>query len=91
MCDNALHIIENEYGDEGLSLVSLGERLHISSNYLSAIHQKEAQGETFTSSPHGTAACRRRREYLLCTTAEDFRRSRRPLRIQRPALLQLLF
>lgn len=65
LCDNALHIIENEYGDEGLSLVSLSERLHISSNYLSAI-LKKVKGDTFTNflTERRMQAAR---DYLLCS------------------------
>jgi len=48
LCDGAIHIIETEYGDETLSLVSISERLHVSSSYLSAILRKN-RGDTFVN------------------------------------------
>lgn len=65
LSDKAIQIIDAEFGDEMLTLVSLSERLHISSNYLSATIKKNT-GETFIS-----LLTRRRmekaKEYLLCT------------------------
>lgn len=46
ICDEAFQIINEEYGDETLTLVSISERLHISSTYLSALIKK-VKGETF--------------------------------------------
>lgn len=46
LCDRTLRIIEQEYMDEGLSLGSVSERLHVSPNYLSANMKKHA-GDTF--------------------------------------------
>ena len=48
LCDGAMHIIETEYADETLSLVSISERLHVSSSYLSAILRKN-RGDTFVN------------------------------------------
>lgn len=65
LSDKAIQIIDAEFGDEILTLVSLSERLHISSNYLSATIKKNT-GETFIS-----LLTKRRmekaKEYLLCT------------------------
>ncbi len=36
LCDEALHIIDTEYGDKDLSLGSVSTRLHVSPNYLSS-------------------------------------------------------
>lgn len=36
LCDEALHIIDTEYGDTGLTLGSVSARLHVSPNYLSS-------------------------------------------------------
>jgi len=46
ICDQAIHIINEEYHDETLTLVSISERLHISSSYLSALIKK-VNGESF--------------------------------------------
>lgn len=46
LCNKALHIIEQEYMDEAISLSSVSERLHVSPNYLSANMKKHA-GDTF--------------------------------------------
>lgn len=68
LSDKAIQIIETEFGDEMLTLVSLSERLHISSNYLSATIKKNT-GETFIS-----LLTRKRmekaKEYLLCTPSK---------------------
>lgn len=48
ICDNAVQIINEDYGDETLSLVSLSDRLHVSSNYLSALIKK-TKGDTFVN------------------------------------------
>lgn len=46
LCERTMKIIEQEYMDEGLSLGSVSERLHVSPNYLSANMKKHA-GDTF--------------------------------------------
>ena len=46
LCDRTLQIIDQRYMDEGLSLGSVSEELHISPNYLSANMRKHA-GDTF--------------------------------------------
>lgn len=66
LCDGAMHIIETEYDDETLSLVSISERLHVSASYLSAILRKN-RGDTFVNlltSKRMSAA----QEYLKCTS-----------------------
>lgn len=66
ICDGAMHIIETEYDDETLSLVSISERLHVSASYLSAILRKN-RGDTFVNlltSKRMAAA----QEYLKCTS-----------------------
>lgn len=66
ICDGAMHIIETEYGDETLSLVSISERLHVSSSYLSAILRKN-RGDTFVNllTAKRMAAAN---EFLKCTS-----------------------
>ncbi len=66
ICDGAMHIIETEYGDETLSLVSISERLHVSSSYLSAILRKN-RGDTFVNllTAKRMAAAK---EFLKCTS-----------------------
>ena len=65
LSDQALQLIETGFSDETMTLVSLSEQLHISSNYLSATIKKNT-GETFVS-----LLTKRRmekaREYILCT------------------------
>lgn len=66
LSDKAIQILETEFGEEMLTLVSLSERLHISSNYLSATIKKNT-GETFI----GLLTRKRMekaKEYLLCTS-----------------------
>ena len=66
ICDRALEIINTDFGDEDLSLVSLSERLHISSNYLSTLIKKTS-GDTFTNlltEKRMNVA----KEYLMCTS-----------------------
>ena len=46
MCDRTMHIIEQNYMDEELSLGSVSEQLHVSPNYLSA-NMKKYAGDTF--------------------------------------------
>lgn len=46
LAGRAMEIIQNEFGDSGLSLNTLAGRLHCSSNYLSALIKK-VKGETF--------------------------------------------
>lgn len=46
LCAQALEIIERGYMDEGLSLGSVSEQLHVSPNYLSA-NMKKYAGDTF--------------------------------------------
>lgn len=48
LCEKAIALIEKNYQDEDLSLVSLGKMLHISPNYLSTLIRKQT-GETFIS------------------------------------------
>jgi len=65
ICDQAIQIINEEYHDESLTLVSISERLHISSTYLSAL-MKKVRGETFSN-----LLTERRmieaKTYLMCT------------------------
>lgn len=65
LSDKAVQIIGSEFGDESLTLVSLSERLHISSNYLSATIKKNT-GETFISLLT-KKRMEQAKEYLLCT------------------------
>lgn len=46
LCEQALHIIEQRYMDEDLSLSAVSEQLHVSPNYLSA-NMKKYVGDTF--------------------------------------------
>lgn len=66
LSDKAIQIIDAEYADEMLTLVSLSERLHISSNYLSATIKKNT-GETFISLLT-KKRMEKAKEYLLCTS-----------------------
>lgn len=45
-CEEAVRMIENEYGNPDLSLVSISNEINVSSNYLSAVIKKET-GQTF--------------------------------------------
>jgi len=75
LCDRAMHIIENEYGDETLSLANISERLHVSASYLSAILRKN-RGDTFVNlltAKRMTAA----REFLMCTSMKIMEVARR--------------
>lgn len=65
LSDQALRLIESGFSDETLTLVSLSEQLHISSNYLSAIIKKST-GETFVSLLT-KKRMEKAKEYLLCT------------------------
>lgn len=65
LSDQALRLIEAGFSDETLTLVSLSEQLHISSNYLSAIIKKST-GETFVSLLT-KKRMEKAKEYLLCT------------------------
>lgn len=75
ICDGAMHIIETEYSDETLSLVSISERLHVSSSYLSAILRKN-RGDTFVNllTAKRMAAAK---EYLMCTSMKIMEVARR--------------
>lgn len=66
LSDKAIQIIDAEYADEMLTLVSLSERLHISSNYLSATIKKNT-GETFISLLT-KKRMEKAKEYLLCSS-----------------------
>lgn len=46
LCSQAMRMIEQSYMDEGLSLQSVSEQLHVSPNYLSA-NMKKYAGDTF--------------------------------------------
>ena len=46
LCGRAMRMIEQNYMDEGLSLLSVSEQLHVSPNYLSA-NMKKYAGDTF--------------------------------------------
>ena len=48
LCDQALQIIETEYGDMELSLASVSARLHVSPNYLSSRITRNG-GESFST------------------------------------------
>lgn len=65
LSDQALQLIEADFSDETMTLVSLSEQLHISSNYLSAIIKKTT-GETFISLLT-KKRMEKAREYILCT------------------------
>jgi len=65
LSDQALRLIETGYSDETMTLVSLSEQLHISSNYLSATIKKTT-GETFVSLLT-KKRMEKAREYILCT------------------------
>ncbi|PNV59707.1 DNA-binding response regulator [Clostridium sp. chh4-2] len=65
LSDQALKLIETGYSDETLTLVSLSEQLHISSNYLSTTIKKTT-GETFISLLT-KKRMEKAREYLICT------------------------
>lgn len=66
LCDQALQIIENEYGDEDLSLTGVSARLHVSPNYLSSRITKSGR------EPFSAMLTARRMEVarnsLLCST-----------------------
>ena len=65
LSDQAIQLIETGYSDETMTLVSLSEQLHISSNYLSATIKKTT-GETFISLLT-KKRMEKAREYILCT------------------------
>lgn len=65
LSDQAIQLIETGFSDETMTLVSLSEQLHISSNYLSAIIKKST-GETFISLLT-KKRMEKAREYILCT------------------------
>lgn len=65
LADQALQLIETGFSDETMTLVSLSEQLHISSNYLSATIKK-ATGETFISLLT-KKRMEKAKEYILCT------------------------
>lgn len=48
ICDELMAIINDDYSDENLSLVSVSERLHVSSNYLSSL-VKKTMGSSFVT------------------------------------------
>lgn len=66
MCDRTLHIIETQYQNPELSLVSASNEVNVSPNYLSALIKKDT-GKTFVD-----LLTRKRiekaRELLLCTS-----------------------
>lgn len=66
LCEKTLHIIENDYGNADLSLVSISSDISVSPNYLSALIKKET-GQTFIdllTEKRIKAA----RDMLLCTS-----------------------
>lgn len=46
ICDELMSIINNEYGDEELTLTVVSDKLHVSASYLSAL-VKKSKGESF--------------------------------------------
>lgn len=66
LSDRAIQLIETGFSDESMTLVSLSEQLHISSNYLSATIKKTT-GETFISLLT-KKRMEKAREYILCTS-----------------------
>ena len=65
LSDQAIQLIETGFSDETMTLVSLSDQLHISSNYLSATIKKTT-GETFISLLT-KKRMEKAREYILCT------------------------
>ena len=65
LSDQALQLIETGFSDETMTLVSLSEQMHISSNYLSATIKKTT-GETFISLLT-KKRMEKAKEYILCT------------------------
>lgn len=65
LSDQAIQLIEAGFSDETMTLVSVSEQLHISSNYLSAIIKKSS-GETFISLLT-KKRMEKAREYILLT------------------------
>ncbi|MBS6646465.1 MAG: response regulator [Clostridiaceae bacterium] len=65
LSDKAIQLIETGFADETMTLVSLSEQLHISSNYLSATIKKTT-GETFISLLT-KKRMEKAKEYILCT------------------------
>lgn len=66
LCEKTLNIIETDFGNGNLSLVSVSNRISVSPNYLSALIKKET-GKTFID----ILTARRMeaaRDMLLCTT-----------------------
>lgn len=70
IASKAMDMIQNQFGDSGLSLNVLSEQLHCSSNYLSALIKK-VHGESFIN-----LLTKRRMEYardqLLCSNLKIF-------------------
>ena len=66
LCDQVLYIIEKDYANPEMSLVSVSNQINVSPNYLSALMKKQT-GQSFvdllTKKRIETA-----KEYLLCTT-----------------------
>jgi two-component system response regulator YesN len=48
LCDEAIKIIDSEYGDEGLSLAYVSDKLHVSVSYLSTLIKK-VSGKSFVT------------------------------------------
>lgn len=66
LCDKTMQIIESEYGNQELSLVSVSADINVSPNYLSALIKKET-GQTFIdllTKKRIEAA----KDFLLCTS-----------------------
>lgn len=66
LCEKALEIIETQYGDAELSLVSVSGEINVSPNYLSALVKKET-GQTFIDLLTGKRI-EAAKDMLLCTS-----------------------
>ncbi len=66
LCDRTLQIIETEYGNGDISLVSVSNEIGVSPNYLSALIKKET-GKTFIDLLSGKRI-EAAKELLMCTS-----------------------
>lgn len=65
LCEQALQIIDSDYGNQDLSLISVSSRINVSPNYLSALIKKD-QGKTFIDLLTGRRI-EAAKQLLLCT------------------------
>ena len=66
LCEKTLQIIETEYGNGDISLVSVSNEIGVSPNYLSALIKKET-GKTFIDLLSGKRI-EAAKELLMCTS-----------------------